>query len=774
MGDWPSKKTSAGAETLGQLEDAWAKFNKSWKSDADLTELGGSMKKLFPVAQAEGLEGELHNSLSSFIHEVGNNHLDHAPCRALAEELTELSIKIDNRWANAAINTLVFSIFFEQTDFKGAEPWLERSIEMNNGSESENSLNNLGICYAMTGKESLALAIFVRAVSIGSSGYKPEALYYLVHILSRCNSTAWSRDCLGWIAQSADSSYRDKALRCLRGDCSSDLKTSFGMKKYELLSATSESYGEILARLHTSMMDKWDSEIPLEESLSPLEDFESPKLALGRILESNGIEPQLLEFCAQVNIGHFLVSSVVLSLTLESGLEPCFSTFGSELVSLWHQGETKLILGGLAQECFLGQPEFDPKLHQSVNFAIHETLIRTIRTGQGYVTYASDLVCWEASLESALESKYLNALVEQRQEGNLQNFSWLLEDAKPSEEEPKVVLYLRLAALSMLEILENWEGGAAIWDISSEWYSRLSSSPDIANHEVAISGLHEFLEQRFAFVRGDVFNSRDIEFSIPDTDFLSHCLLMLAANNASAVFEDCLFAVSNALVSPSLQPKVAEIATMAWLNGATYNPLDERLALFPTLVSIMFESKSIREAYMLATNRNLDSILNSKDCLALRLARGSATREEMLDYLESSNPRGLRDVAHVRGLADEVYLGILDRLGDSVVPTLALNPDGFDAVEPKCGSRISSDRELSYACAKAFVQSTDSDWPRNLPRILTEAENKEALLLLARDPRLSDALLQKIASKANKQIATALNENPKASDETRALAQLVA
>ena len=781
MSDWPSEQQSPAAQ---DLENAWAKFNSSWKSDEDLADLADSLLSVIPAAQSAGLEGEVHNCIHWFIEEIARTHLEHEKCRALAEELTELSMVVNNKWANAAINTLVFSTYFPRSDYGGALPWLERSVALDNGDESENSLNNSAICYAMLGKSELATAIFLRSVAVGKSAYLPEALFYLVHILAKCNSTLWSTGSLTWVAQSFDSQYAAKAMSCLQGNCSSSYKFAFGSKKHKLLSASREDFSEVLVQIHQDNWNRWDPETPLTETHRRLDDFAFAASALSRIQEAHGLEPQLLEFCAQVSRGRWPLHWCILALTLEGDFEPSFSTFGAELLALWNRGETLLILDGLAQDAFLGQPEFDPKKHPGVNFAIHETLIRTLRTKPGFVSYAEDLVGWEASLDSAIELNYFDALVEQRQEGNLEEFTKLLRESSsdPSLSIPEVARGVGATALLLLETLETYSnlqersksGVTGYPDFSTLLLGLVSSSPDPGDEEAAVQGLHEFLNVRLSFVRGDLSQNDEITCSIQDTDFLARCLLLLAANDASTVFSDCLLVVEHSLVSPSLLPKIKEIARIAWLSGATYDPTDLSLSKFPELVSLMLSSKSPSEVFSLSKNPAIEKLVQEEDSLPLRLSRGTASKEEALDFVRSVRAHHARELATLRGLHHEVYAGLFQRFGREIVHVLAINPDSYEALETEVGDLISSDRELGYVCAKSFSETVEADWPRAMMKRLLETENRKALLLLAQDQRMSDSQLQRIASKANKEIAEALNQNPKASDETRALAQLVA
>lgn len=781
MGEWPSEQASHAAK---DLENAWAKFNSSWKSDEDLADLADSLRSVIPAAQSAGLEGEVHNCIHPFIEEIARTHLEHEKCRALAEGLTELSMAVNNKWANSAINTLIFSTYFPRADYEGALPWLEKSVAMDNGSESENSLNNLAICYSMLGKTQLATAIFLRAVAVGKSGYLPEALFYLVHILAKCNSTPWSQGALTWVAQGPDSQYAAKAMSCLQGNCSSLYKFAFGSKSHKLLSASSENFSEVLVQIHQDHWGRWNPEIPLSEDGERLDDFASPASALGRVQKVGGLEPQLLEFCAQVGRGRWQLHLSILALTLEGNFEPSFSTFGAELLALWNRGETLLILDGLAQDAFLGQPEFDPKKHPGVNFAIHETLIRTLRKNRGYVSYAEDLVGWEVSLDSALESNYFDALVEQRQEGNLENFTKLLRESSsdPSMSIPEVARGVGATALLLLDILESWSKleerrvgpGSFGPDFSTLLLDLVHSSPDPGDEEAAIQGLHEFLNIRLSFIRGELSENDEIKFSIQDSDFLARCLLLLAANDTSTVLDDCLLVLENSLVSPSLLPKVKEIAHIAWLSGAKYDPSDARLSKFPELVSLMLGSKSPSEVFSLSKNPAIERLVQDEDSLPLRLSRGAASKEETLNFVMSGRGHHVRELAALRGLDHEVYVGLFHRFGREIVHMLTINPDSYEALESEVGDLISSDRELGYACAKSFSETVEADWPRAMMKRLLETENRKALLLLAQDQRMSDNQLQKIASKANKEIAEALNQNPKASDETRALAQLVA
>lgn len=781
MGEWPSEQTHPAAK---DLETALAKFSSSWKSDEDLEELAASLLSVVPAAQSAGLEDEVYSSIDFFIREVARKHWEHEKCRALAEELTELSMSIDNKWANAAINTLVFSTYFPRADYEGALPWLKRSVVMDNGSESENSLNNLAICYAMLGNTELATAIFLRAVAVGKSEYLPEALFYLVHILAKCSSSWWSHGALTWVAQSLDSQYADKAMSCLQGNCSSMYKFAFGSKSHKLLSASPENFSEVLVQIHRDHWDSWDQEIPLREDGEGLDDFASPASALGRIQKAEGLEPQLLEFCAQVNRGRWPLHLSILALNLEGNFEPSFSTFGAELLALWNLGETLLIVEGLAQDAFLGQPEFEPKKHPGVNFAIHETLIRTIRTKKGYVSYAEDLVGWEVSLDSALESNYFDALVEQRQEGNLENFTKLLRESSSdsSMSIPEVAREVGATALWLLDIMESWsklqersaKPGMLGPHFSTLLLAHVDSSPAPGDAEAALQGLHEFLDIRFKFIRSDLSQNDEITFSIQDSDFLARCLLLLAANDASTVLGDCLLVVENSLVSPSLLPRVKEIAQIAWVNGAKYDPLDASLSKFPELVSLMLRANSPSEVFSLSKNPAIEKLVQDADSFSLRLARGTASKEGALEFVESARAHHAKELASLRGLHHEVYAGLFKRFGREIVHALAINPDSFEALESEVGDLVSSDRELAYACAKSFSETVEVDWPRALMKRLLETENHKALLLLAQDQRMSDSQLQIIASKANKEIAEALNQNPKASDETRALAQLVA
>jgi hypothetical protein len=145
-----------------------------------------------------------------------------------------------------------------------------------------------------------------------------------------------------------------------------------------------------------------------------------------------------------------------------------------------------------------------------------------------------------------------------------------------------------------------------------------------------------------------------------------------------------------------------------------------------------------------------------------------------LEALEELDTKSLLTLCGIRSMPEKFYKFAMNKVPIEGVAVLATNPDAFEIVHQQLLEKLPVNAELAYVAASTFVKDQSLDWPRSLPKVLSSMINPRGLALLAGDHRLQDGDLQMIAAKADKKIATLLKEHPNASDETKALAQLVA
>ena len=769
-----NEKLEASQELQG-IEDAWKQYEKSWKSETDVENLFTGLSANLDALQHKGMEYEVFSAADGFVREIQLRHEESAKGFELAEKIVSQIVDLGNKWCNASINTLVFSSYFDRSMFKESELWLERSIRMNNGDESENSLNNLGIAYMMQGKTAQAVSIFLRSWSLGNPSYRAEAKFHLAHLLGKCASDNWAEEVLQEITYESDSQYAAHAQSCLNGSCGSAFKLDFGAKKYRLLKSSKDQRGSICVELIEEYFEKGDSESVLEELELGLDSFEDVVYVFDQIKNSTEFDPRLLEFCAAKFGGNGPGGTLTMALVLESEFKPHLSAFASVALSLWGLGEVRVLLNLFSSDLFLSNPDFKPELHPQLTFAIHESLLRTLRPGLSYVAESTSLLNWKASLDFLYsESPYFDVLVEQREDGNLESFRELLGKACTSERDaaPSSTKVLALAARTMLEVLDNWDGKSFCPNISSAFYVALEEA-GIRDDALELASAEDYINQRFMFMRGAADDKLRF-LAIQDAHFLAASLQKLTIGHPSLAFSDAVLMVREDLVSPSIRPIVGRILSLSWVNGAQIDWEDPDLALFPEFLEQVARSNSVSDVIGLSRNNSLLKVLEQPVQFPIRAARGETSVPQILEYIEGAPGDFAMALADARGLQIEAYQHLSKKFGLAGLSRLSVNPDAFQALQAEISEELARSPEFGYLCAKQFTDSSSIDWPRALLGPLVETPNIRALELIASDYRVTDDHLRVLAAKANKTIAQLLNEHPKASDETRALAQLVA
>jgi hypothetical protein len=173
-------------------------------------------------------------------------------------------------------------------------------------------------------------------------------------------------------------------------------------------------------------------------------------------------------------------------------------------------------------------------------------------------------------------------------------------------------------------------------------------------------------------------------------------------------------------------------------------------------------------------NEELRPLLEGIDSPLAQVASRNGLMSLDMKPLEDLDLSSLLTLCKLRSLPEKFYKFAMDKVPIEGVAVLATNPDSFGVVQQQLAERLPLDTELAFVAANTFVTDQSLDWPRALPKVLASMNNARGLALLVTDHRLQDSDLQVIASKADKKIAKAINEHPNASDETKALAQLIA
>jgi hypothetical protein len=219
---------------------------------------------------------------------------------------------------------------------------------------------------------------------------------------------------------------------------------------------------------------------------------------------------------------------------------------------------------------------------------------------------------------------------------------------------------------------------------------------------------------------------------------------------------------------------VDKIATLAWARGAVIDWSDVNLKSLDSFIRTVGKSQSLTDIALIWNNEELRPLLEGIDSPLAQVASRNGLMSLDMKPLEALDLSSLMTLCKLRSLPEKFYKFAMDKVPIEGVAVLATNPDSFGVVQQQLAERLPRDAELAFVAASTFVTDQSLDWPRALPKVLASMNNPRALALLVTDHRLQDSDLQVIANKADKKIATAIKEHPNASDETKALAQLVA
>ena len=138
----------------------------------------------------------------------------------VARELFAFAAQFDDNSAASAINSLCFGWLIPQSDYETADQLLGKAVGLNVGYESLNALSNLGQLRIRQSRYVEAELILAWIRMSNSKELRPEASYFLAHLVSPCSKSGESIQLLSEVANSNDSSYTQLAKDCSRGTCS--------------------------------------------------------------------------------------------------------------------------------------------------------------------------------------------------------------------------------------------------------------------------------------------------------------------------------------------------------------------------------------------------------------------------------------------------------------------------------------------------------------------------------------------------------------------------
>lgn len=767
-----------------EISSVWEAYMGGWRTEKQVAELFETLKTDHATALSAGQFSAVNNSIYKFIHEVARFDLEENGFLEAAEYLTKQLLETGNFHAANVINTLTFALLIPAKDYERAGEWLMRAVYLEAGDQSENALNNLAIAYSLQGKDEKALALFLRSWGFSTTAYKPEAMYHIAHMLGKCSEHDFTRGILFEVTQATDTDYAVWAQNCLWGQCGSKYKPSLNSPvnspgTRELLQCNEDDYVPNLFQSLRVFLEPLSVLGPLDPVEIDIDRFESPKFALEQVEAHGGATAHLIEFAQVHAIGDLKIHKVAMSLVLYGDRSISLSSLSSALLAEWSRGNMPNSVT-LARN-ILSEENFLPGKQPILNYAIQECLLSGVRSKAGYVADARQSIHWVASYQKALAGFPMLGFMElQADEGDLAKLASDLSEYCRSDYPLRyqdITSTIPLVANEILTFLMasedaylNFDSSKALASISNTLGMEHSSDEFL----FLISGVSQFIERRILLLLG---TSRDQEYSfltVDDVYFLASAVMSISSSNLRLLVARCAALKSWGLVSKSLFPLVDKIATLAWTRGAKVDWSDENLKSLDGFLETVGRSGSLTDLALMWENRELQPILETLDSPMAQVVKGKGLMSLDIQALEALDTSSLLTLCRIRSMPEKFYRFAIDKVPIEGVATLATNPDSFELVQQQLGELVPQDGELAYVAANTFVKDKSPDWPRALPKVLTRMNNLQGLALLAADHRLQDSDLQAIASKADKKIAALIREHPNASDETKALAQLVA
>lgn len=780
----PDEQDRLDSKEAVQIANMWESYMGSWRTDKQLKELFETLKREHASGLSAGQYSAVQNSIYKFITEVDRLGSEGSKYLEAAEFLTKQLLQTGHRHAANAINSLTFVLMIPVGNYERAEYWLKQAVMLEVGDQSENALNNLAICYAMQGKETKALALFIRSWGFSTTSYKPEAMYHIAHLVGSCEADDYTRTILYDVTQAPDTDYAQWAQNCLWGQCESkykrtlnSLRNTVGTK--ELLRCADEDYLRNLFQKIGEFLSLLDSDSPIEAFELDIESFESPKFTLEHVEENGHATYPLIEFAQVHSLGNQKLHRLAMSLVLYGQPTLNFSSLACILLAEWSRGN--LPNPNSLARIFLSQKNFSPAKQPLVNYAIQESLLSGVRFKADYAEEAKGAFGWEASNSVALAGfPMLKIMQAQAEAGDLGKLaSGLSEYCKsdyPSRQK-ETLSVIPLIANELLTFLMA-DGDAYLNFDSSKALASVAQTLgfDSSSDEFLflLSGTHQFLNQRFSLILGTPRDSEYAFLTADDIYFLALSVFAISSKNLKALVRMCAALKTWNLVSKSIFSVVDKIASLAWARGAEIDWSDSNLKSLEGLVQIVGNSESLTDIVLMWENAELRPSFESINSPLAQVVRRTGLLNLDMEALEELDTKSLMTLCGIRSMPEKLYKFAMSKVPIEGVAALAINPDAFEIVHQHLIERLPMDPELGYVVARTFVKDQSLDWPRSLPKALTSMSNPRGLALLAADHRLKDGDLQVIAAKADKKIANLLKEHPNASDETKALAQLVA
>ena len=766
------------------ISQIWESYMSGWRTEKQLSELFETLKREHTSGLAAGQFAAVHNSIYKFITEVGLLGAEGDSFLEAAEFLTKQLLETGHRHAASAINSLTFGLMIPVSNYERAEYWLTKAVMLEAGDQSENALNNLAIGYAMQGKEDKALALFLRSWGFSTTSYKPEAMYYIAHLVGSCEADNFTRTILYEVTQAPDTDYAKWAQNCLWGQCGSKYKPSLNSLRNtigtkELLRCSDEDYITNLFPRIDRLLSLLDGAPPIEAVELDIEKFESPRFTLEYVEENGQATDSLIEFAQVHSLGDLKLHRLAMSLVLYGQPSANFSSLACILLAEWSRGN--LPNPNTLARIILSQKNFSPVKQPLVNYAIQECLLSGMRSKADYIQEAQESICWEASHSKALAGfPMLSIMQNQAEEGDLSKLASDLSEYCKSDYPARyrdTTSVIPLIANELLTFLMadgdaylNFDSSKALASVAQT----LEFDPASDEFLFLLSGTHQFLDRRFSLILGTPRDSEFAFLSADDLYFLALSVFSIASKDLRGLVRACAALKTWNLVSKSIFPLVDKLATLAWARGAIIDWSDSNLKSLEGLIQAVGNSESLTDIVLMWENAELRPMIEVMDSPLAQVVRRTGLMALEMSALEELDTKSLLTLCGIRSMPEKFYKFAMNKVPIEGVAVLATNPDAFEIVHQELLEKLPVNAELAYVAASAFVKDQSLDWPRSLPKVLSLMSNPRGLALLAADHRLQDGDLQVIAAKADKKIATLLKEHPNASDETKALAQLVA
>lgn len=215
-------------DTEARFQELREKYEKTFRSDDDFQSLLSGCADVMEEAYAVGLypdSGFLVSWLFWLSNEFERREIqDASEMLRLGRVLLLCQTKED--MANS-INTYAFSALIPAKEFKEAESWLRKGVNLEVRVQSINCLSNLGVMHYQQERYDEALLEFLLVFATNSNWNRAEAIFYLAHILadSKCRENSVSQGLLLKVMGASDSHYSKKASNCFAGRCEASKKT---------------------------------------------------------------------------------------------------------------------------------------------------------------------------------------------------------------------------------------------------------------------------------------------------------------------------------------------------------------------------------------------------------------------------------------------------------------------------------------------------------------------------------------------------------------------